>query len=227
MLLPFGADALSYLASVLSLLWIRRSFQQERTIAPLQLKQEVMEGLSWFWHQPLLRVMAMLSCGINLVVVGGSSLLIIILAWHQHASPFIIGLIFACGGIGSILGSLVAPFLQKRLSLAQVVISNAWLLALLWPLYAIAPNVIALGILTTVLYFLGPIYNVVNASYRLALVPDAFQGRINSTVRLISFASQPLGLAATGVLIQNIGTSATVLIGAVVLISVAGAATLC
>ena len=85
-LLPFGADALSYLISVLSLFWIRRRFQQERTIAPRRLDREVAEGLVWFWHQPLLRVMAVLSCGINLVVVGGTTLLVIVLAQHLHAS---------------------------------------------------------------------------------------------------------------------------------------------
>lgn len=224
-LLPFGADALSYLVSVLSLFWIRRRFQHERTTAPRRLDREVTEGLAWFWHQPLLRVMAVLSCGVNLVVVGGSSLLVIVLAQHQHASSFLIGLIFACGGVGSILGSLLAPFVQKRLSFGQAVISNAWLIALLWPLYAVAQSVVVLGILTTVLFFLGPIYNVVNVSYRLAIVPDAFQGRVNSAVRLISFASQPLGLAATGVLLQSVGTNATVLVGGGVLMLVAGAAT--
>lgn len=60
----------------------------------------------------------------------------------------------------------------------------------------------------------------------LAFVPDAFQGRVNSAARLMSFASQPLGLAATGVLIQTIGTSSTVLIGAGVLLFVALMATM-
>ena len=226
LLLPFVADALSYLVSVLSLCWIRSNFQQERVIARRRLDREVREGLAWFWRQPVLRMMAVLSCGINLVVVGGTSLLVIVLAQQRHASAFTIGLIFACGGIGSILGSLLAPFLQKHVRFGQAIISNVWLFALLWPLYAVVPNVVTMGVLTTVLFFFGPIYNVVNASYRLALVPDAFQGRVNSAVRLISFASQPLGLAATGVLIQGVGTGATVLAGAGVLMLVALLATM-
>ena len=226
LLLPFVADAVSYVVSVLSLSWIRSNFQQERVVARRRLDQEVREGLVWFWRQPVLRVMAVLSCGVNLVVVGGTTLLVIVLAQHQHASSFTIGLIFACGGIGSIVGSLFASYLQKKLKFGQAIISNLWVLALLWPLYAIVPNVVTMGILTSALFFFGPIYNVVNASYRLALVPDAFQGRVNSAVRLISFASQPLGLAATGVLIQGVGAAATVLVGAGVLIVVALVATM-
>src|SRR5712692_6516413 len=223
-MLPFVTDALSYLVSVLSLSCIRVKFQQERTTAPRQLYREMAEGLTWLWHQPLIRFMAMLSCGINFIIAG-VSLIVIVLAQHQHASSLIIGLIFAGGGIGGILGSLLAPFLQKRLSFGQAIISLSWLLVLLWPLYVIAPNLVVLGTITAAIYLLGPIYNVVNVSYRLALIPDAFQGRANSAIRMISFASQPLGLAATGMLIQSIGAVATVLAWTAVLVFVAGAAT--
>jgi MFS family permease len=71
LLLPFLANAVSYIVSVLSLSWIRSNFQQERTAARRRLDQEVREGLAWFWRQPVLRVMAVLSCGVNLVVAGG------------------------------------------------------------------------------------------------------------------------------------------------------------
>lgn len=222
-LFPFVTDALSYLVSVLSLCWITEHFQQERKTTPRKLGREVLEGLAWFWCQPLLRVMAVLSCGVNLVC--GSPLLVIVIAQHQHASPFAIGLIFACGGAGSILGSLLAPLLQRRLSFGKAVVGNIWLFALLWPLYILVPNVVTLGILTTFLFILGPIYNVINASYRLALVPDELQGRVNSAVRLIAFSSQPLGLAATGVLLQSVGINATVLIGGGVLLLMAGLVT--
>jgi MFS family permease len=221
LLLPFLADALSYLASVLSLLGIKSDFQQERTTAPRRLYREVFDGLAWFWRQPLLRVMAIVSCGINLVVVGGSSLLLIVLAQHLGASPFQVGLVFACSGIGYIFGSLLAPLLQKRVSFGQAVIGNVWILALLWPLYMIMPNILMLSALTTLQFLTAPVYNVVNASYRLALVPDELQARVNSAVRMISFASTPLGVAATGILIQTIGTSGTVLAGAGVLILMA------
>ncbi len=224
-LLPFIGDALSYFVSVLSLCCIRQRFQQERAIKPRRFDHAVTEGLTWFWHHSLLRTMAVLSSGINLVIAGGSSLLIIVLVQHQHASTFVIGLIFACGGIGSILGSLFGPIVQKRFGFGATVLGNVWLLVLLWPLYIVAQNVVMLGVLTTALFFLGPIYTVVNASYRLAIVPDALQGRVNGIIRFISFTSQPIGLAATGVLLQSVGTRVTILLGGGVLLLAAGIAT--
>ncbi len=224
-MLPFLADAVSYIVSVLSLHFIRTKFQKERTAEPRKLHREVVVGLKWLWHQPLIRFMALLSCGINLAIAG-SSLIVIVLAQHQHASSITIGLIFAIGGIGSIIGSLLATFIQKRFSFGQAIISLLWLLALLWPLYAIAPSPFVLGTITAAIFITGPIYNVVHFSYRLALIPDELQGRANSAIRLISFASQPLGLALTGVLIQDIGAVPTVLVFAGGLVFLAIAATL-
>ena len=60
------------------------------------------------------------------------------------------------------------------------------------------------------IYMMGPIYNVVQFSYRLALIPDALQGRVNSTFRLLAFGFIPLGAAASGLLLERIGAEATV-----------------
>ena len=58
----------------------------------------------------------------------------------------------------------------------------------------------------------GPIYNVVQFSYRLALIPDELQGRVNSVFRLLAFGLQPLGWALTGVLIQTIQVVPTIML---------------
>lgn len=48
--------------------------------------------------------------------------------------------------------------------------------------------------------------------YRLASIPDALQGRVNSIFRLILFGSQAVGLLLTGALLQAIGPVLTVLL---------------
>ena len=224
-LLPFVADAVSYVVSVISLFFIKAKFQKERVAARRNLWIEIREGLSWLWHQPLIRFIAILTGGNNLIN-SGYVLIIIVLAQHQHASSFTIGLIFAVGGIGGIIGALIATPLQKRLSFAQAIIGTSWLFALCIPLYIIAPNPLILGIITAATFVANPVYNVVQFSYRSAIIPDELQGRVNSVFRLIAFGGQPLGLALTGLLIQNIGVIATILVGAAGMIILAVAATL-
>ncbi len=210
-MLPFLADAISYGASVGSLFFIRTKFQEERVNAPRNLWIEIREGLVWLWQQPLIRFMAILTGGFNLLL-SGFALIIIVIAQHQHASSFTIGLIFAAGGIGAVVGAIFAPAMQKRLTFAQAIIGTTVLTAVILPLYAIAPNVFFLGVITVFAYGIGPIYNVVQFSYRLALIPDKLQGRVNSVFRLIAFGGQPLGLASTGLLIQTLGVIQAILV---------------
>jgi len=210
-MLPFLADAISYGASVGSLFFIRTKFQEERVNAPHNMWGEIREGLVWLWRQPLIRFMAILTGGFNLLL-SGFALIIIVIAQHQHASSFTIGLIFAAGGIGAVVGAIFAPAMQKRLTFAQAIIGTTVLTAVILPLYAIAPNVFFLGVITVFAYGIGPIYNVVQFSYRLALIPDKLQGRVNSVFRLIAFGGQPLGLASTGLLIQTLGVIQAILV---------------
>lgn len=209
--LPFLADAISYAASVVSLFFIRTKFQAERVAAHRKLWVEIKEGLIWLWRNPIIRFMAILTGGFNLIGAGGI-LVIIVLAQHMRATPFTIGLIFAIGGAGGILGAIIAPPLQKRLSFGQAIVSTTWIFALSMPLFAIAPNPFALALINSLIYISNPLYNVTSVSYRLALIPDELQGRVNSAFRLIAFCGQPLGLAVTGFLLESISAIPTILI---------------
>jgi MFS family permease len=209
--IPFLTDAISYGVSVLSLFFIKVKFQQERDHTPIRLWADIREGLSWLWHQPLIRFIAVLTGGITMPVVG-YGLILIVLAQGQHASSFTIGLIFACGGIGSILGAMIVGPLQKRFSFSQLMIGSTWIWALTWLLFAIARNPLMLGVATALSFIIVPIYMSVQFGYRLALIPDHLQGRVNSVFRLIAFGSEPIGLAVTGVLLQIIGPVPAVLV---------------
>ena len=208
---PFLTDAISYGVSVASLLCIKAKFQEERNPAPLHLWTDIKGGLGWLWKQPLLRFLALLTGGMIAPVIG-YSLILIVIAQSQHASAFTIGVIFACGGVGSILGAFLVTPLQKRFSFGQIMIVSTWIWALTWLLFAIAPNPLILGVVTAVSFIIVPIFMSVQFGYRLAVIPDNLQGRVNSVFRLIAFGSEPLGLALTGILLQAFGPVTTVLI---------------
>ncbi len=224
-MLPFLADAISYVCSALSLCWIRVTFQQERIVRRRKLHREIGEGLHWLWQQPLIRAMALLGGGFNFVFAG-QTLLVIVLARQQHAAPLAIGFIFAIAGVGGILGALAGPFFQRRFSFGQVILSACWLYAFLWALYVFGPSLIILAAITTGFFFISPIYDVVQLSYRLALIPDLLQGRVNSAFRLIMYCLMALGQALTGVLLQRFGAVPTVLIFGIGLLLLALGATL-
>ena len=208
---PFIADAISYGVSVVSLLFIRTEFRLARAAPARSLRAEIAEGLRWLWHRPLIRYMAFLTGGLNFVN-SAVPIIVIVLAKQMEATDIDIGLIFSIGGIGGILGSLIGGQIQKRYSFGQVIICIIWTEALLFPLYLAVPHFFLLGAIYALLYVMAPIYNVVQFSYRLSLIPDALQGRVNSTFRLLAFGFTPLGAAASGLLLEYAGATATVLV---------------
>jgi predicted MFS family arabinose efflux permease len=205
-MVPFVFDAVSYTISVFSLALIRTPFQGERAAAGTErhLLQEIREGLAWLWNQPLIRYIAVLTGGLNFSSAG-SFLIIIVLAQAKGADEALIGTIFSIGSIGGIAGALLGGRIQRRFRFGHVIIGTVWIQALLFPLYAVAPDVLLLGVISALIFVTGPIYNVVQFSYRISIIPDALQGRVNSTFRLVAFGFQPLGAALSGVLIEQVG----------------------
>jgi MFS family permease len=208
---PFLVDAISYLASVVSLFFIQTKFQEQREYSSRKLWIEIQGGFKWLWSQPLIIFIAW--SGMTVHIAGtGLILTIIVLAQQQQASSLSIGLLLACSGFGSIIGAFVGPFFQKRFRFGQVIIATECFWIVLWPLYAIAPNVFWLGFISIAMFMSDTIYDIMQFSYRLSSIPDELQGRINSIFRLIAFAGDPIGLTLAGILLQVIGPVWTVLI---------------
>jgi predicted MFS family arabinose efflux permease len=212
--LPFLTDAISYGASVLSLFFIRARFQEERTASRRRLIEEIREGLVWLWRQPLIRYIAFLTGGSNFVGAG-TMLMLIVLAKQQGATPFVLGTLFAIAGVGGIIGSILGAPIQRRFRFGTVIIASTWVWALLMPLYVVVHGPLWLGVISAGIFLTSPIYNVVQFSYRISIIPDELQGRVNSVFRLLAFGFQPLGMALTGFLIATIQVVPTVLFFAI------------
>ena len=208
---PFVANVATYALSIASLACIRAPFRSEAAPPPRNLHEEVMEGLRWMWRNPLIRFMAVLTGGLNLISAG-LPLVIIVLAKQIGATDASIGALFSAAGIGGILGSLAGGQIQRRFTFGQVIVAIAWLEAALFSLYAVVPTYWLLAAVTGALFVLGPIYNVVQFSYRLSIIPDRLQGRVNSVFRLLAFGFMPIGAAVAGVLIERFGATIAVFV---------------
>lgn len=221
---PFVIDAISYVASVGSLALIRVRFQTSRVQSTTNITTEIREGIFWFWQQPFVRFTAIRSGVLNFVL-NGTYLILIVLAKQHRADPALIGVMLALGSLGGLLGAFVAPRLQRRLSAAAILITVTWFEALLYPLFAVVPTVLLLGLVYALLVVPSPTTNAVVLSYRLALIPDHLQGRVNSAVRMITYGAVPLGTATAGVMLQTMNGSAVVLVYGAILIVMALATT--
>lgn len=223
---PFILDSISYAVSVVSLFFIKTEFQGDRSkVEQRHLIVEIREGLSWLWSQPLIRFMAFLTGGLNFV--GAATFLILIIkAKELGATETEIGFLVSIGAVGGILGAVLGGQIQKRFTFGQVIITVGWLGAVLYFFYLFAPNFIVLGVIMALSWMIGPIYNVVQFSYRLALIPERLQGRVNSTFRLLAYGLQPIGAALSGILLAIIGTDNTIIFFGVISVLLAVATTI-
>lgn len=221
-LLPFLADAVSYAASVVSLLFVRVSFQEESQARMGKIHEEIARGLGWLWHHWMIRSIALLT-GSIIFAYSGMSLIVILIAQQQHASSLTIGLIFAIGGIGAILGAVLGERVYQRWRFRSIVTGVCWIFVLLWPLYLLAPAPLLLGVILAGMWLVDEIYDVAQISYRLVQTPDRLRGRVTSAYRVIAYTLLILGKALSGFLLQQVGTTWTILFfwGCFVFIAVA------
>ena len=210
---PFLTDAVSYLFSIVALLTLKADVRP----APLadghvpNLGAEIKEGLRWLNAHAVIRFVALLT-GVLMMSCAGWALILIVQAQRFGAGPVAVGLLLATGGAGGVLGSVLAIPLQKRFRFGPLLIGAAWVWAVTWLWYALAPSLIVLGIVNALSFIVVPVFLGTQYAYRLGQIPDALQGRVNSVFRLVAFSSGPVGLALTGWLLQRYGPIPAILI---------------
>lgn len=209
--IPFVFDAISYVASVVSLTFIKTPFQEKRTVTERNLWKEMAEGLNWLWHEPIVRFLAFLAGGLNFVW-SSVPLIAIVIAKKLGAADAQIGLIFSIAGIGGIIGSVIGSQVQKRFTFGQVVTTIAWSLLVLFLSFTVIPKFYLLGVIAGLGFMLITIYNVLSISYRLALIPEELQGRVNSAFRFLAFAFRPIGMTIGGFLLDHFGSTPTIIL---------------
>jgi len=169
-----------------------------------------------------LRATTLLVAGSNLLFQA-LNLLVIVIAREHGASSTAIGLLLAGFGVGGVLGSLAAPWFQRRLPMKAIVIGANWVWALALPWIGIVDNLVVLGVVLGVMAFVGPLWNVAIDVYRLLITPDEMQGRVGSAISFLAWGAMPLGSLLAGYLLDAFSswTTAMVLSAAMILVACA------
>ena len=200
--LAYLADSISYLASVLGLLWVRTPFQASRAgQAKVSLRAEVMAGLRFLLAHPRLRVLALLTMGIYLLSSATMLTIIVLARSTLQINALTLGLIFAGGGLGGVLGAILMPWLSARATIGWRLLGCALLWAASAALLALAQSPLLLVAGWAILTMMSPIYFATSYAYRVSLVDDALQGRVNSVYRLMSQVGLALGPGLGGALL--------------------------
>ncbi|MEV6951752.1 MFS transporter [Streptomyces sp. NPDC051183] len=206
---PFLFSAVAHTVSLISLLLIRKNFQDERTQAPGNLRAELAEGLGWTWKQRFLRWGMLLISGSNLLFQA-LSLALIVVVNEAGGSAAAIGVITAVSGMGGMFGALTGTFWMRRVSLRGLLIGGAIGWALLMPLVALTGNPVLLGLIFLAAAMIGSITNVAGGVYQVGITPDRLQGRVGGAMGLIGSGAASLGMLGGGFALEAFGATHTV-----------------
>lgn len=223
--LPFAADAISDVVSVVTLLLVRTPFQAQRTPTRRRLLAEVREGLAWTWWHPFVRTTALLSAGLD-SVTNAVYLAVIVLAQQRGASPAEIGVLLGFIGLAGLAGSLLATRLAAVLPLRAVAVLTLGTWTVLTPVLALAPTPLLIGAVYGAMFVFHPTWGAAIGATQLRSVPDHLLGRVQSAVMLVALGAVPVAQLAAGFLLQVAGPTRTILLLAGVLLVTLAAALL-
>jgi MFS family permease len=200
--------------SLLSLTLIRTKFQSgpARTEGR-SVFADLKAGLLWAWRQPIVRVIAVLIAGSNMLFAALTlSLQVVMRQEYGSAKAGVaVGVVFGISGVGGLLGALQASWWARVASLPALVIgcNAAW--AVLMPLVAVVRSPVVLGALFAAMGYAGACWNVAAATYQQRVTPDELQGRLLSVAILVAYGTVPIGSMTGGLLLNSWGAVHTVL----------------
>ncbi|MGI8688293.1 MAG: MFS transporter [Thermomicrobiales bacterium] len=211
------ADAVSYVLSALSLGGIGAS-EPRRVRERGNVWVEVGAGIRELVGTPLLRTLTLTSSVGTLAGAMQGAVLVLFLARELRFTPAVIGLVFAAGGAGSLLGALCAGRVARRIGLGSTLTLGKafWFIgAAVVPLSGRNLPFIAIGQL---LAGVGITLYIVNQiSLRQALTPVGLLGRVTAARRFLLFGTASVGSLVGGFLGGTIGLRPTLLVGAATL----------
>ena len=172
---PFVVDTLSYAFSMISVLGVRGSFQEEREADSSRLRSRLTEAIRFIWHQPFLRTCALLFGPLNFVAISLLFALVVI-GTEQGLSGGLVGLLLSMFFGVALLGTFLATYVRRILPPWGVLVLELWTWVgcaafLVWP----SVYVLAASMLPSALAM--PSTDSVVHGYRIAMTPDRLLGR--------------------------------------------------
>jgi hypothetical protein len=207
-------DAFSYFVAGATIASIRyreptpAAMNRGRTLAGIRL------GLVQVVRHPVLRALVLCGGMHNICSTMIVTVYFLYLARDLAIEPYVLGAILIAGGLGSMLGSVVAAravMIFGTVTALIIVQISTGIARLLIPL-ASGSQAVVIAFLIGSEFLLGwsrSVFNITQISLRQTIVPVESMGRVNASIGFLLWAFTPLGALAAGVLGGWIGIHET------------------
>lgn len=203
-LLALWVPAVLWGLAVLALWTVRGSYRPSRSsTAATTIRQDVVEGLRFLRGNRMLRVMAVMVGGMNMLWAAALPLFVLYAVGEQSILGLDeagFGLLSLAAAAGSLVGSLAAERMTARIGRARTLTGCVAASAATLVVPALTDRVDLVAVAFVVGGFGIMLWNIPTVSFRQTVTPDHLLGRVNSTYRLLAWGTMPLGAALGGLL---------------------------
>ncbi|MCW2800490.1 MAG: hypothetical protein JWQ70_1962 [Aeromicrobium sp.] len=212
--LPFLVDAVSYSVVALAITRLHTPLPApDRDAEARGFLADIREGLGFVWKEPVIRAIMLWGGAINFSV-GLVLVTVTLRLVRAGVHPAAIGAVDAIAVAAALVGAMVTPWILSRARTGAMTIATGLLLAVVVIPIAWTSNVVIIGALLAVGFFLLPANNSGISAYMVSVVPDRLQGRVHSAGGFIANGVIPIAPVLAGVLIGVAGGRTATLIGA-------------
>jgi MFS family permease len=219
---PFLLDAGSFAISAMLICTLAGRFRPAARPAGLTatIRADIREGMSWLWHDELIRALAVMVCFLAFVAQAILAVLVLFALHVLHLSTGGYGLLLAAGGVGSIAGNLAAPTISSRAGAGRCLIASVFVTGASYLVMFLATGPVLVAMMLAVNGCSIAVWDVITVSLRQAMVPLRLSGRVNSVYRLLAWGGMSLGALAGGIVAHALGLRAPFLLGAIVTVPI-------
>jgi len=224
--IAIALDAVSYLVTSLSLALIRGPADAPaRAVDQAPMFAQIWDMLGMIWGRPILRAMAVAGSVLSLFQGFGLATYILYLTRDLGLTPRDVGMLYAVGGSGTLIGALVAGPWTRRLGVGPTILTTLLLTsgsALLVPLAGSRlfatpiAVVLLLGAAQVLQGTFLTVYYIAWYSLSQVAAPHRLQGRFTATMATLIFSPEPVGALVGGVLGSLVGLRGTLMIAAAI-----------
>jgi MFS family permease len=211
--LPFLADAVSFIASVVSLVLLRRVDEPQgeaRRLVPRQVIGDISQGFRWLRHDRRASV-AVLLMAITSMVAQALILMFLVEAHSKQLSTVAIGLVLAASGAGGAVGSFCSRIVPAAMRSFWLPIQMvAWSVALAFLALAGGQSAYLSTFAMFILGLTGAIGNVEFGTYLVRHVADDMIAKITGIGQMLAIGACALGPVLGGYAIQQFRFQGTI-----------------
>lgn len=209
-------DAGSFLFSAVCLLRIDNSGDHEpRPARESTIREEIREGIAFVSHDIYLRPLVVWAALTNIGLAGYFALIVVFLVRSVGLSPGVAGALLTIGGVGGLVGALLARRITDRLGTSRTFVLNCAITGPCGLLIAFTGHGARLAFcLVGVLMLEGGLVlgTVILATFRQAYCPPGMLGRVSTAMQMVTYGTAPFGALAAGLLGNVLGPREALLI---------------